>query len=147
MSDKSFDVIVQEIESGAKDVRSAGTEVSDRIRIFESWLAKLPGVVYAECELWGSEDGRLSTNLALRKDGKGWSLYICTEDNWEGHGDLSESQLLRDSSLDTKLAAIRHFPSLLCAIAKRQKELVDQLRRAASEYDEFAKSVGIKEGT
>lgn len=63
--------ILRLIKDGAGNVRTAGEELTSRIRAFEAWLGKLPGRVEAECELWSDDYGQFASYLSFERDGKG----------------------------------------------------------------------------
>jgi hypothetical protein len=137
-----------QIQEGAQSVRKAGDEITERIARFEAWLAKLPGRVEARAELWSRCDQPVTRYLALRRDGKDWTLILITEDD---DGDplgplITDKTLLRDASLVEKVAAVNLFPDLLAAIAKAQSELATRVLKATEDFDQLAAQLGIKEG-
>ncbi len=144
MDYKTEQQVLQEIESGADEVRSAGTELANRIKQFEAWLNKVPGRVRADTELSSNPNGLESSMLCFSKDGKGWTLYLYDEHH--GSDESRNWTPLRDASLDEKARAVDAFPMLLRAMAVAQRQLVDRLKRTTNEYDDFARSIGIKEG-
>jgi hypothetical protein len=141
---KSDKEVLQDIESGAKDVRTAGTELAERIKQFEAWLNKVPGRVRAKCEIGSDGDGNHTTYLCFAKDGKGWSLFRYVWYNERDEG--SDWTPLRDATLDEKLVAVAAFPRLLRAMSEAQREMVGRLRETTTEYDQFAAGLGIKGG-
>lgn len=136
--------VLDEIAAAANDVRAAGDQISKRIVEFEWWLNKLPGKVQSSCVLWHDDGWPVATYLGFEKKGTSWALGLYAYD--ERTGEISNQMLLRDASLDAKIAAVERFPVLLEAIAKSQKELVQRIATSNSEYDKFAASLGIKRG-
>ena len=54
---------------------------------------------------------------------------------------------LTEVPLKIKIAAVKMFPDLLEAILKSQASLIEDINKAAAEYDAFAKTLNIpKEG-
>ncbi len=141
---KSEAEILKQLEVGAIDVRSVGTEIAERIKSFEAWLNTIPGRVQATVEVCTDAELDEYTNLTFRKDGKGWSFFIYTYDARFDH--YGEVRALRDATLEEKLWAVRHFDQVLPAMAKAQADLVQRAKQAAQAYDDLAKSLGIKEG-
>lgn len=144
MASESEQEVLRQIAAGASEVRAAGTELAERIKQFEAWLNKVPGRVEAQVEVYSDPNLPTSNRLALRKDGKGWSLFLYTIDLTDF--EVSNWRALRDASLEDKIEAVRFFPQLLTAMADAQKALVAMLNETVKEYDGFAKRVGIKEG-
>lgn len=134
---------VVDIEDGATQIRSAATELTKRIRLYEHWLAHLPGRVEASCELWTTENGEESLHLALRRQGKEWALVVFTR--YEEQNAYSAETLLRDAPLSTKIDAMRGFPKLLDAVLLNQGNLIKNASQAAAEFDDFARLLAIKE--
>lgn len=137
--------LVKEIEAGTEHYRAAATELTKRIKVFEAWLNKLPGKVPASCYENEDPEGDFVFELSLERDGKQWSLYhkvlfIPDESTADSGG------LLRDASVEKKARAMRMFPELLKAIREAQHNYIEHSVKVASEFDDFAKSLGIKGG-
>ena len=137
--------VLRQLSDGAASVRTAGDALTKRVKAFEEYIAKLPGRVPAACVMATDCQGQLETYLAIDKDGKGWSLevYECHVSDDEG---VHNRRLLRDCSIHEKASAIEWFPELLRAMVKAQRLMVARATRSASTFDEFAKSIGMKEG-
>lgn len=142
MSDPTSNVeaIIAQIRQGAKTVREQGDAVSNRVRLFEAWLNKLPGKVSARVCIHSDQfDG---VYLALDKFAGEWGLAIL-EVNFSDPDEPRTVRLLRDSSLEEKISMMKLFPDLLKEIASRQGVLAEQAKVASTNFDDFARRVGM----
>lgn len=134
--------LLKKLERGAAQVRHAGDALTKRIRAFEEWMSGLPGRVEASHRI--STNGPCSTHLAAEKNGKEWRLTLYDFNEYDG--ETQNERLLRDASVADKAAAIFSLPELLSAMAKQQEFLASFAAESAQKFDEFAKTIGMKEG-
>ena len=141
--DQNIDDSILRIREGAKLVRQSGDAVTNRIRMFEAWLNKLPGKVSTCIAL--PSNGEISTNLSFYKKGGEWVLGLHEED-CRDLGEQTDVRLLRDASLDDKLYAVTYFSTLLAKFADTQRKVSDQATAASGKLEDFFKKIDLKEG-
>ena len=129
-------------------VKSAATQLSNRIEIFSAWLGNLPGRV--ETTYYGQHpdddgSGMLSFCLRLHRDGKAWIISFGNHHEQYNNEYPVEWKPLTEAPVRLKLLAIAQFPDLLEAIEKSQKQLATQIESACAEFDKFAANLGIEE--
>lgn len=129
------------IAENAQAVRAAATELTKRIRTFETWLSKLPGRVTAE--VCTDDDGDWQTYLAFRRYGSEWALVVY---DYHPSGNETDLQLLRDAPVETKVRMVNYFGGLVEAFAKRQVEVAKLARESSRTFDVIVEPLGIKEG-
>jgi hypothetical protein len=140
--DTSLKKALERIQANAPEVRSAATELTQQIKMFETWLGKVPGRVPVSLLLWTDEQGN-EEYLAFRRHPKDWALV--TFSSHVQSFDTSTPQLLRDAAIDTKANMMKHLPRLLEAMAKEQEAVAKRAREAAGDFKAFAQEIGIKE--
>ena len=136
--------IIKSIDSKAVRVREAAADLTKRIEHFEIYLSHLNGRVEACC-LGPHPDyteGNTPFELALRfhRDGKSWAISHAVFDSFAE--DFSENWApLKEASLKIKIAGIKLFPDLLGSIEQSQDDLVNEIRQASEDFDEFTKTL------
>lgn len=137
--------IVKQLQDALPDVRAAGDALTARIKEFELWLSKLPGRVAASCVLYHHpDDEEWTTELTFHREGKEWAFYLM--DCCDARFETRNVRLLRDASISDKTSAMKAFPRLLEDMLMSQQRLVSGAAQATSEFDAFAKAIGMKEG-
>ena len=142
MSDSSE--IVQRIQESSQHLRSAATELTNRITWYEKWLGNLPGRVATRVSMGGDPNDTTEQYLELAREGKEWSLYVYEYDMRTDQ--VTGRTLLRDASIAIKALSIQYFRSLLDNIHLEQKLLLSVSENANKTFDEFVKSLPQKEG-
>lgn len=136
--------LLQRIRENGSSLRSAATELTNRVKVFEAWLGKLPGRVSASCILWTDDDKNIETRLTYTKHGKEWALLLI---DYEVERDrVVEEVLLRDAPISAKVNAVPYFPRLVEDYAKRQVTVAALAVAVTQEFDEFAKQLKLGEG-
>ena len=140
----SADDPLLKILQGAQLVREKGDALTNRIRMFEHWLNKLPGKVSTEVTIESDESGE-EVILSLAKRDSLWLLEVY--DYNAQHDIRSSPRLLRDATLSEKVVAVAKFPSLLKQLAEQQRSIAARAAEATTEFDGFAKSIGLMRGS
>jgi len=140
----SADDPLLKIREGAQLVREKGDALTNRIQMFEHWLNKLPGKVSTGVTIESDESGE-EVILSLEKRDSLWLLEVY--DYNAQHDIRSSPRLLRDATLSEKVVAVAKFPSLLKRLAEQQRFIAARAAEATTEFDGFAKSIGLMGGS
>lgn len=100
-----------------QDLRTAATELTERIKAFEARILKLGG--YCRCVI----DIDSTHKLTFERHKSSWALIIITP---------TTDYLLRDASLELKILCAPKMSEIIPAIIEAQRVLISRLHKANS---------------
>lgn len=138
--------VLTAIDRKSQTIRQEAEKLSSRIEQFEGYLGKLPGRVETICfgrhpdAKTAEDEVLLCLALRLHREGKEWIL------SWASYHEMFQDEPMKfsrllDAPLRIKIAAVKMFSDFLLAIEKSQDKIVEELKNASHEYDEFMRAI------